>query len=87
MSLKYGQPDTRGAKLVVKEFLTVTIFGVLFFSPTAFSAPTDALTSPAAAKGEINAKLDRIVKNHEEIIKQLEEMKKELYIIKIRASR
>ncbi len=74
---------------MVKKFLAVTIFGILVFSPAAFSVPADTSTSPspAAAKGEINAKLDQIVKNHEEIIKQLEEMQKELYIIKIRASR
>ena len=35
---------------------------------------------------EIAKKLDEVLNNQAEILKQLEEMRKELYIIKIRAS-
>ena len=55
-------------------------------SAGAFAAPANT-SKPAPAAGEISAKLDKITKNNEEILRQLDEMKKELYIIKIRASR
>ncbi len=35
----------------------------------------------------LNTKLDRVLSNQEEILKQLEEVKKEVQIVKVRATR
>ena len=61
-------------------FLTVAVFfGVLLF-------PAQARAEESAT-GPSQVKLDQIIKNQQEIIKQLAEIKQELYVIKVRATR
>lgn len=70
-----------------KKIFFAVVFLAAVFSLTAAAAPEKTSSTAASVKGEISSKLDQIVKNDQQILKELEEIKKELYIVKIRASR
>ena len=87
-SLKFASRDIIGQQVPM---LNITRKIILLVTLLIFTAPIYAFSAPAenstTAKAEISAKLDEMAKNHEMIMKELEEIKKELYIVKIRASR
>ena len=63
------------------------LFSLLFLI---FSSPASAAVSTASKTSDVTlqsqAKLDTIIKNQQEILTQLDEIKKELAIVKIRAT-
>ena len=66
----------------------VFVFSLAFL---VLSSPASAVVSTAASKVsdvtlQSQAKLDTIIKNQQEILLQLDEIKKELAIVKIRAT-
>lgn len=58
---------------------------MLFLTQPAFAQPVAAKSADAAAQSQ--TKLDKILQNQVEILKQLDEIKKELAIVKARATR
>lgn len=62
---------------------------LLAFIPCAFAEKTDAGKPPYLKKSTAPSsdKMDKVLLGQEEILKQLEEIKNELYVIKIRATK
>lgn len=68
-------------------FLSLLLVGI-FLSPVSLYAAPPSKPSPETAKNQINAvKLDEILSNQKEILKQLAELKQEILIVKARATR
>ena len=64
------------------------IFGVcLLFLASAGNPSVLFAADQSAFEEDVNAKLDEIVKNEKQILAQLDEMKQELYVIKVRATK
>ena len=47
----------------------------------------DSAGAPGPSNAVLSQKIDEILKNQKEILKRLEDMKEQLYVIKIRATR
>lgn len=70
-----------------KIFKAVVFFSFIFILFNVYSLPlVSAETSAPADSGSIMSKLDKIEANQTEILKQLEDLKSELQIVKIRVS-
>ena len=66
-------------------FFAAAIFTQAAILPAALAADQSAAAAPAPA--QIQAQLTEILNNQKQILARLDEMKQELYIIKVRASR
>ena len=64
--------------------LFLSLFLLVFTSPA--SAVTSTVMKASDATAQSQAKLDKIIKTQEEILTQLGDIKKELAIVKIRAT-
>ena len=69
---------------------SLVIIAAVLWAPLAYAETPQAVTvsklKNAAADEALNAKVSEIIKTQETILKQLEEIKKELEIVKIRAT-
>ncbi len=69
-------------------FLSLLLVGIILSPLGLHAANPPAKSSPETVKNQINAvKLDEILSNQKEILKQLAELKQELLIVKARATR
>ena len=68
----------------MKKVMVFFLLAALFTAPPLF-AETPAKTTDSGTKDQ--GKLDKIIASQQEILKQLEEIKQELQIVKIRATR
>lgn len=75
----------------MKEIFSITFFLlILCLTPCAHAqtaSPALPSKGPSQPSSSDSAKIDEILKTQKEILKKLEEMKQELYIVKIRATR
>ena len=78
-------PSTQGSLRKMRRSLTLfwagILGGLLVFTPLALAAPV-----PAQGAAELAPKIQEAEKNQAEIMKQIEEIKQELAVVKIRAT-
>ena len=59
---------------------------LLFLSPL-FAFSSNVQADESAAIEQLSQKLDKVIKNQETLIQKVQEIKEELYIVKIRSTR
>ena len=71
----------------MKLFFMMIIFS-LFVIPGVYAESAKTTKTPSSASADVvNAKINSILESQESILKQLDDIKKELEIVKIRATR
>ena len=66
--------------------LLLALFGLAIFVPTVALAQAETASASASGHEKILARLDGIEKKEDDILRQLDEIKAELNIVKVRAT-
>ncbi len=71
----------------MKFALSIFLPAVLCLAPSAFAADTPAAAAQKAQTASVEKKLDQILATQKEIIQKLDELKQDVDVVKIRATR